>query len=50
MYTVMNSHIHVIYFRLARKKERKTNNYWTVEKNIANNYWHCASLTKDSLF
>lgn len=44
MYTVMNSDIHVIFLRLARKKERKTNNYWT-GKNIANHYWHCASVS-----
>lgn len=44
MYTVMNSDIHVIFLRLARKKERKTSNYWT-GKNIATHCWHCASVS-----
>lgn len=34
MYTVMNSDIHVIFLRLARKKERKTDNYWTGIKTL----------------
>lgn len=30
----MNSDIHVIFLRLARKKERKTNNCWTGKKTL----------------
>lgn len=35
MYTVMNSDIHVIFLKRkkGKKKERKTNNYWTGKKH-----------------